>query len=712
MSALGQVLTFYSYKGGVGRSMGLANVATLLAKWRRKVLVVDWDLEAPGIESYFKKLIDLSEERKQKPGVVDLVQSIVAGETLNWQDCLLSVPLPEKFEFAEDIKIISAGKNDGEYMSRAQHINWDELFLRHDLGVHLETLRNNWKEKYDFILIDSRTGITDIGGVCTIHLPDYLAIWFTTNETSVQGVKDVAERARAAQINLPFDKKVLPVLPVPSRDESTAEFEKALEWQKIFAKTFSEFYREWTPVSVEPADVVGKLRIPYVAYWSFGEGLPVAEEDTSGLSDAYELLAKLIFFKLEWKEIDKSPEQSIEYLSSVVELDVNRFGPELADTLFNQAFNLWKEGHEDGSSQHTRKAIEIWKKLTTIDPKVFGLKLARAQKFLSGLLEESDVQGSISVATEAINIYKSLSEIAPSFDEEVAAGLTELAYRLNNSGEVERPIETLREAIDIQRRLAESNPRRFEPDLARGLYDLSNWFIEGEQFSDGLAAIQEAVSIYRRLTSGDKNKYEPELADSLITLSECLLETGDIDGAVVSGREAADIYKRLFLKSPKQYLSNLVKSFNGLLDTLSRVDINSMQGALSSVQEAVEFFRGLVQEDSKRYQEDPKRYQPDLAKSLNMLPEPLLKGGHIEEALLAQQEAIELFRSLKQTNPTQYEPDLASSLIFLSKLFREKGDIPAAQVSAQEAVEIFERLSKDSPSRYQEDLKEAMELAK
>jgi len=44
------VVTFYSYKGGVGRSMALANVAALLARWGRRVLIIDWDLEAPGIE--------------------------------------------------------------------------------------------------------------------------------------------------------------------------------------------------------------------------------------------------------------------------------------------------------------------------------------------------------------------------------------------------------------------------------------------------------------------------------------------------------------------------------------------------------------------------------------------------------------------------------------------------------------------------------------
>ena len=42
--APGRVITFYSYKGGTGRSMALANVAWVLASSGRRVLVIDWDL--------------------------------------------------------------------------------------------------------------------------------------------------------------------------------------------------------------------------------------------------------------------------------------------------------------------------------------------------------------------------------------------------------------------------------------------------------------------------------------------------------------------------------------------------------------------------------------------------------------------------------------------------------------------------------------------
>ena len=52
-SSLGTIVTFYSWKGGVGRTMALANVAIQLARKGHSVLAVDWDLEAPGLNRYF-----------------------------------------------------------------------------------------------------------------------------------------------------------------------------------------------------------------------------------------------------------------------------------------------------------------------------------------------------------------------------------------------------------------------------------------------------------------------------------------------------------------------------------------------------------------------------------------------------------------------------------------------------------------------------------
>src|SRR6185295_7403991 len=90
----GVVYTFYSYKGGVGRSMALANVAALLAKWGRRVLVVDWDLEAPGLERYFLGQSSLTADARSKaPGMVDLIVAQSRGEKLDWRRCTLQAAL-------------------------------------------------------------------------------------------------------------------------------------------------------------------------------------------------------------------------------------------------------------------------------------------------------------------------------------------------------------------------------------------------------------------------------------------------------------------------------------------------------------------------------------------------------------------------------------------------------------------------------------------
>src|SRR5260370_24490896 len=75
LTFMGSVITFYSYKGGAGRTMALANVATLLASWQRKVLVIDWDLEAPGIEHFFFGSEHLG-KLQSRPGLVELLTKL------------------------------------------------------------------------------------------------------------------------------------------------------------------------------------------------------------------------------------------------------------------------------------------------------------------------------------------------------------------------------------------------------------------------------------------------------------------------------------------------------------------------------------------------------------------------------------------------------------------------------------------------------------
>ena len=275
----GRICTFYSYKGGVGRSMALANVAILLSQWGSKVLMVDWDLEAPGIERYFEDMIPGSSGEVQvKNGIIEIAGEMSRKGESHWRDSIIRFSVPEA---SHSLDFLSAGRRDSGYVERLQHLDWESLFQHHDFGSRLEAIRSEWLEEYDHVLIDSRTGITDIGGICTIYLPDVLVALFTANHQSVEGIADVIARARRARSNLPVDRGALVCIPVPARDESRTEYQQSVKWRSIFHELFSQLYVDFLPKNVSAVDALDLLRIPNVPFWSFGERLPVLTESAS-----------------------------------------------------------------------------------------------------------------------------------------------------------------------------------------------------------------------------------------------------------------------------------------------------------------------------------------------------------------------------------------------------------------------------------------------
>jgi tetratricopeptide (TPR) repeat protein/MinD-like ATPase involved in chromosome partitioning or flagellar assembly len=282
--------------------MALANVAILLSQWGNRVLVVDWDLEAPGIERYFEEMIPgSSQEVHAKNGIIEMADELRRKGESRWKDSVIRFPVPGA---SGQLDFLSAGRRDDGYVERLQRLDWEALFQDHDFGRRLETIRNEWQEEYDHVLIDSRTGITDIGGICTIYLPDVLVALFTANHQSVEGVADVISRARRARSSLPVDRGALVCVPVPARDESRTEYEQSIQWRNIYYELFSQLYADFLPRNVSAVDALDLLRIPNVPFWSFGERLPVLTEsasDPSGITYYYTILARLLATDLSWQ---------------------------------------------------------------------------------------------------------------------------------------------------------------------------------------------------------------------------------------------------------------------------------------------------------------------------------------------------------------------------------------------------------------------------
>jgi MinD-like ATPase involved in chromosome partitioning or flagellar assembly len=184
----GEVITFYSFKGGTGRSMAVANLGVLLASPKSSpVLMVDWDLEAPGLHAYFADRIVgmVGEEVGSHPGVVEIFTEIgekmkqprFSGSEEEVGELISSLKIQERFILPTTIpglSIMTAGSQDGSYIDRIRQVDWQGLYQQASsiFGLFAHQLARS----YRYVLVDSRTGITDISGICTSLLPSKLVV--------------------------------------------------------------------------------------------------------------------------------------------------------------------------------------------------------------------------------------------------------------------------------------------------------------------------------------------------------------------------------------------------------------------------------------------------------------------------------------------------------------------------------------------------------
>ena len=187
------ITTFYSFKGGVGRTMALVNVAVDLARRGRRVLVVDFDLEAPGIDTF-----DLPRPDTPNLGVIDFVREYL--QTSRAPDASKYLyKAPGIGSGDGDLWIMPSGAPQEAYAHNLAEIDWNELYKKHDGYLLFEDLKLQWKTSInpEYVFIDSRTGHTEVGGICTRQLPDAVVILFFPNEQNLRGLTKVVQDIRA-----------------------------------------------------------------------------------------------------------------------------------------------------------------------------------------------------------------------------------------------------------------------------------------------------------------------------------------------------------------------------------------------------------------------------------------------------------------------------------------------------------------------------------
>jgi CobQ/CobB/MinD/ParA nucleotide binding domain len=226
VSAVVITISFYSYKGGVGRSLAITNLAVYLVQFGVTVVMVDFDLEAPGLQYKIQpgsKPIQVS-----NGGLAGLLAAASTGAALDDLDYDLAVDITQPVESPasaeEDLEqprgrllLVPAGDPlQPRYWSDLAEIDWRELFTDEArLGVAvLARLRKHLIDSYnpDLLLVDSRSGITPSAGVSTTLLPDVVVTLLLNTPEHIDGSRIVISAIVGEEGDNIEPPRVVPVL--------------------------------------------------------------------------------------------------------------------------------------------------------------------------------------------------------------------------------------------------------------------------------------------------------------------------------------------------------------------------------------------------------------------------------------------------------------------------------------------------------------------
>ncbi len=277
---LPQTITFYSYKGGVGRTTALTHVAWILAKRGYKIVAVDLDLEAPSLSTAFNL------ESNPESGIVDFFyERAYLPEGLQPEIPITrifgEVPIPDA---PGRLFVVPAGILNLDYITKVEDIRTTTITETGETlwAVFKKEIENQLKP--DLILVDSRTGINEWGALSLLEAADQAMIFLFPNEQNLQGVDLLLESLQAIgkpSINFVFS-------PIPDLSETTLAKVNNF-WQRLSQQIPNLLEDDESNGNNENEVIADPLIIPYHPSIALANYYPV-----QGLLDYYNRIANLI----------------------------------------------------------------------------------------------------------------------------------------------------------------------------------------------------------------------------------------------------------------------------------------------------------------------------------------------------------------------------------------------------------------------------------
>lgn len=249
-----KVVTFYSFKGGMGRTTALAGVVLSLVKQGKNVVMVDTDIEAPGLATLF------FEEEVIGRGVLDYLIERNLDSAVRIEDYVLDVVDPALLSEEDGhLFLMPAGKVDCYYLQKLARIDYQdnrENYLRDSLATLLKDIRESYSP--DYILVDARAGFHDLGGVTVTQLPHGVVLFGNDSRQSWDGIVQVL-RTIAEKHTADFPVMIVDTMcPKRTAPEFTAAREHFI--QKSHAICVENYYD--ADVGIPGIEAVGEAHYP------------------------------------------------------------------------------------------------------------------------------------------------------------------------------------------------------------------------------------------------------------------------------------------------------------------------------------------------------------------------------------------------------------------------------------------------------------------
>jgi len=229
------IVTFFSFKGGAGRTTALVACAATLARRGHRIAIVDLDLEAPGVSTIF-----FPDDNIENPGVIDyLLEKKIQQDNWSLKTHILSIN--EQIilgDVGETLRLVPAGTVDNNYLEKLARLDFQNL-VDNQLP---ETLRDLLRElesaskPLDFIFLDARAGFHDVGGLAIADLSHGAVIFGMQSRQSWAGLTHVIHR-----LARPLAQEQLPVILVHAMAPALREAGRNEELKAFIDKAYKTF---------------------------------------------------------------------------------------------------------------------------------------------------------------------------------------------------------------------------------------------------------------------------------------------------------------------------------------------------------------------------------------------------------------------------------------------------------------------------------------